>query len=192
MTGTMHDHSTRGRNAGRNRATALVLIAVLVFQAAGAAAQSAADETPEPYTEEEFPKWARDLRRAEIIAIGSFPFTLFFTNFAYDTYRFAANGFDPAYRPWPFRGPNSAGFTKGERIGVLVASLSLSVVIATVDYFLGRAEAKRETARRPVPEAAPAVPFAEPSAVPAAPPADPAGVPPSGTPEPDENGAAAP
>jgi hypothetical protein len=192
MSGSLHERETGGRRTRRNRAVALALIVLLLFRTVGAAAQTTDDKTPEPYTEEEFPQWARDLRRAEIIAIGSFPFTLFFTNFAYDTYRFVANGFDPAYRPWPFRGPGSAGFTKGERIGVIVASLSLSAVIAVVDYFLGRAEAEREAARRPEPVTAPVVPFAGPAEVPDTPSTVIDEEPGSENPESDRDGAAAP
>lgn len=39
--------------------------------------------TPEPYEEEEFPQWAKDLRRTEIITIGSMPFVTTWVTVSY-------------------------------------------------------------------------------------------------------------
>ena len=46
------------------------------------------DETPVPYDPEEFPQWARDLRRGEIVATGSFPLTLLASRLLYGLGRF--------------------------------------------------------------------------------------------------------
>ena len=98
-----------------------------------------ADEhTPVPYTDDEFPRWARDLRRGEIIFFGSLPFTMFFTFESYDTYRYVANGLDPYYAPWPFRPGSTQAYSSSEKAWLVVSSLSLSLVIATVDYLIGR------------------------------------------------------
>ena len=64
---------------------------------------------PEPYRPEEFPDWALDLRRAEIVFFGSLPFSLFFTFEAYDLGRFVASGFDPLLAPWPMRAGSEIG-----------------------------------------------------------------------------------
>jgi hypothetical protein len=94
--------------------------------------------TPAPYTQDEFPRWLRDLRRAEVIFIGSIPFTMFFTFEGYDTYRYVANGLDPFYAPWPFRPGSAQLYTTQEKTGILVSALSLSLVIAAADYVVGR------------------------------------------------------
>ena len=84
------------------------------------------------------PSWARDLRRAEIIFVGSIPFTMFFTFEGYDTYRYVANGLDPLYAPWPFRPGSTQLYSDQEKIGLVVTSLSLSLLVATADWIIGR------------------------------------------------------
>jgi hypothetical protein len=118
----------------------LVLIAVVFVLIVAAA--SAQDETPTPeeYTEEEFSEWLHDLRRAEIVLVGSFPITMFVTVFAYDIIRYASNEFQPEYAPWPFKGPNAVGLEDEERRGVLIAGVSISGLLALADFLLGMAD----------------------------------------------------
>ncbi len=52
----------------------------------------------EPYKAEEFPSWALDLRRADIVAFGALPFTVFFAQFAIDGWRFSQNSLAPEVR----------------------------------------------------------------------------------------------
>ena len=46
---------------------------------------------PEEYDPEEFPLWAHDLRRYEVVAIGTYPITFFATSLIYDFSVYAAN-----------------------------------------------------------------------------------------------------
>ncbi len=98
----------------------------------------------EPYTADEFPEWALDLRRGEIILFGSFPFTFFFVSEGYDLYRYSVSGFDPDYAPWPFKDPVKGPYTFEEQIGVVVAAASLSLVIAVIDYAIRKSESKKD------------------------------------------------
>ncbi len=91
---------------------------------------------PVPYEPEEFPSWARSLRRGEIIAVGLFPFMFLFSSLAYDTFRFAASGGDPDYAPGPFQSPGASPLSQHEKIGVLTVSISLSALLAFVDYLI--------------------------------------------------------
>ncbi len=117
----------------------LILFALLPALASFGEEKVRGDETsPEPYQKEEFPQWARDLRRAEIIFFGSVPFTLFFSLESYDMYRYVSHNFDSSYSPWPFAGYNSIPYSTEENIGVIIGALSISAVIATVDFFLGK------------------------------------------------------
>jgi hypothetical protein len=93
---------------------------------------------PAPYKDEEFPAWLRDLRRAEVILVGSFPFTLFFTFEAYDTYRYVANGSNPSFAPWPFRPGSAQVYTLEEKMGVAATAVMLSLAVAAADYIIGR------------------------------------------------------
>lgn len=48
-----------------------------------------------PYKPDEFPQWAVDLRRTEIITIGSFPLSFMFTAIIYDVAKFASDSSIP-------------------------------------------------------------------------------------------------
>lgn len=120
----------------------LALVAAVLVVLTGAAFAQDEATTPEEYTEEEFADWLHDLRRAEIVLVGSFPITMFVTVFAYDIIRYATNGFEPEYAPWPFKGPGAVGLEDREKQGVLIAGVSLSGLLAVADYFLGRTDAE--------------------------------------------------
>jgi hypothetical protein len=126
---------------------ALVLIALSVLAGTVHSQEQTdggSDTDPEEYVEEEFAPVLRGLRRAEIVMLGTFPLTLFLSLEAYDIYRFAASGGAPEYAPWPFRPPGAVGYTGKENLGVFLAALSTSVLIATADYIVGRVKAKRD------------------------------------------------
>lgn len=71
----------------------------------------------EPYRQEEFPRWAHNLRRGEIIFVGSLPITYGVSTLAYSLV--LSDGGD------------------NQRIR-LVTALSLSLGIAAADFILGR------------------------------------------------------
>jgi len=85
-----------------------------------------------------FPLWAKDLRRGEIVAFGSFPFMYFFANFGYDTYRWSNNGNDMRYAPWPFNSAGTVGKTKDEKIITLGIAAGGSILVALIDYGIMR------------------------------------------------------
>ena len=104
------------------------------------------EHVPEPYRPEEFPAWALDLRRAEVIFFGSLPFSLFLTFEAYDLGRFAASGFDPLLAPWPMRAGSeiAAGYSPGEKGWLIVAALTVSLGVSVADFLLERRPRARE------------------------------------------------
>lgn len=92
----------------------------------------------EPYEDDEFPQWAKDLRRAEIIFFGTIPFTFLYTSFSYDFYRYVSSGFDESFAP-AFPGNTTTHIkTNDEKWQILKISLSLSAVCALLDYLLGQ------------------------------------------------------
>ena len=91
---------------------------------------------PEPYKKEEFPQWLQDLWRAEVIFIGSLPFTYFYTLESYDIYRYVKSGFSFSEVPWPFRPGSEIGYTPTEQLWLIATSVGLSVLITGVDYLL--------------------------------------------------------
>ena len=120
------------------------LVAVLLVFAVGGVL--AADTVvPQPYSPDEFPRWALELRRGEIIAFGVFPISLLATTLLYDVGRFGfrsiqAGRVDADYAPWFFASPGAPGLSDSERIGILIGAAGLSVTIAVVDHLLGRRE----------------------------------------------------
>jgi hypothetical protein len=89
---------------------------------------------PDTQSSSEFPLWARDLRRAEIVAFGSFPFTIFVSTFAMDSIRYFQHSRDDRYLPWPFKGPGAIEMSKEEREKTLLAAAIASVTIAAIDF----------------------------------------------------------
>ena len=83
-----------------------------------------------------FPFWVKDLRRAEIVAFGSFPFTIFLATFAIDTYRFGNNSWDMRYAPWPLTSAGAVDRTEDEQIKVIAFAAVGSIVIALADFLI--------------------------------------------------------
>ncbi|MDR2742253.1 MAG: hypothetical protein LBB98_08905 [Treponema sp.] len=90
---------------------------------------------------DELPQWARDLRRADIITFGSFPFTFLLAGIIVDTYRTFQHG-DSRYAPLV----GSISRTTGENVAVISAAAGGAVLVATADYIIQRV--KRERAAR--------------------------------------------
>ena len=96
------------------------------------------DQEYEPYQEDEFPKWARDLRRGEIIFFGTIPFSFFYATFSYDLYRYASSNFDESYAPAIFGNTTPSIRTNDEKWQILNVSLTISAVLTLLDYLLGQ------------------------------------------------------
>jgi len=95
----------------------------------------------------ELPQWTKDLRRWEIVAFGSFPFTMFFATFGMDMYRFANQGGwqDTRYAPWPLKSAGAVEMTNKEYETTMIVAASLSAVIAFADLII--VQVKRRKAR---------------------------------------------
>lgn len=128
--------------------TAVLLISFLaLLPAGGLSAQESSSTAPEAYTEDEFPLWAKDLRRFEVVLIGSLPFTYLYTSLSYSLIRYGVNGFDPAYAPSLQTGAETVPMTRNEKIGVLLAGIGTAALVAVVDQIIihvkrNRAEAE--------------------------------------------------
>jgi hypothetical protein len=101
----------------------------------------------------EFPQWVRDIRRAEIIAFGSFPFTMFVATFAMDTGRYFTHDMNLQYAPWPFKSGGAIEMDTDEHKITLFAAIGASVAIALADSIIVRIKrAKVEKQRLSLPE----------------------------------------
>lgn len=149
------------RTIVRTCRAAPIAVLLLLLVTASVAAQSSGDGStqtgtsdssasastalqPVPYQPDEFPQWAKDLRRAEIITIGVLPFAYLYTNAMYDLGRFlvltiAGNPNAGNYAPWFFAPPTKPGLTDGEKVGILVGSIGVAALVALLDYTIGKA-----------------------------------------------------
>lgn len=84
-------------------------------------------EEPVPYGDKEVPEWLKQVRRTEIISLGSMPFVTIGVTLAYSFYNLATHDFDGAYFVNPFTKEGS--YTKDEQIGIIVTSSLISLGI---------------------------------------------------------------
>jgi hypothetical protein len=100
-----------------------------------------------------FPQWARDLRRAEIVAFGVFPFAMFFSIMGMDLYRSAAHNWDSRYYPWPLKPPGAVAMDTDQRLLTLGIASAGSLVFALADHIIVRVKrARAEKQRLDLPE----------------------------------------
>ena len=115
-------------------AAACILASILV--PAEASGQAKAAVKVEPFKAEEFPSWALDLRRADIIAFGSLPFTVFFAQFAIDSWRYSQHINDRRYAPWPLKPAGAIEMDESQRKAAFAAGCAGAVAVALVDYII--------------------------------------------------------
>lgn len=93
-------------------------------------------ETPEPYQKDEFPEILHDIRRAEIITLGSMPFITFSATLGYSFGKYASHNFDSSYFVNPFSSTDENSFSTDEQIGILLTSLGISAGIGLTDFIV--------------------------------------------------------
>lgn len=99
-------------------------------------------EDAEPYTPDEFAPWLLDLRRAEIVAIGSVPFTMLASQLLYSIGRYAyfsisAGQSRTEYLPALFAPQGAIPLTAEDNRNIILGAVGLSLLVALGDYLLG-------------------------------------------------------
>ncbi|MCL2809725.1 MAG: hypothetical protein FWD24_06635 [Treponema sp.] len=120
------------------------IISLLLLPGLQANAQNLSSTSPSQVTfnMEDFPQWAKDLRRGEIVAFGTFPFSLFFVSFTTGMIRWNdANGMDWSdqgrrYAPWPFQSAGGIDLTSDEFLFNILLAAGVSVTLAVADYLI--------------------------------------------------------
>jgi hypothetical protein len=95
------------------------------------------------------PLWLKDLRRAEIVAFGSFPFAMFISSFGVDTYRFFTHDGNMLYAPWPLNLGGVAEKTQDELKLTITVAVGLSLAVSLADFLIVRYK-RRARAELPV------------------------------------------
>ena len=122
----------------------LIGLMFLILHALPLEAQSYSDENTQGFDMTDFPQWTRDLRRGEIVAFGSFPFTLLLSRIVMDTYRSATNGWDRRYAPWPLTAAGAVGMTQEQHFMTLGFAVGGSIIVALVDHLIVRNRRNRQ------------------------------------------------
>ena len=110
--------------------------------------RAAPEALPGAFIEEDQSPFLTGLRRFEIIAFGSFPIMLFYSNVGFDLSRYIRSGYDPYYAPWPVKSEYSYQASTPELLASIGTAALLSVGIATLDAVI-RASRVRRAAGRP-------------------------------------------
>jgi hypothetical protein len=82
----------------------------------------------EPYTKDEFPQWAHDLRRTEVVTFGSLPFATLTVTLGFGIARWANGGSFP--NPLD---KSASGYSQDEQIQILLISAGISVALGLTD-----------------------------------------------------------
>ncbi len=117
----------------------LLVFLLVFFASAGIGAQVLPPPDPvmpEEYDPEEFPLWTQDLRRFEVVTVGSFPITFFATSLVYDFSIYASKDFNPAYGMGSQRGNDDIAIIMG-------TAAAASVLVATVDLIINISRRKK-------------------------------------------------
>ncbi len=105
--------------------------------------------TVEGYNEKEhrIPVWAKDLRRTEIITLGSLPFTTLGTKAGYTIWRYFSHRFDSSFIPNPLaKTSDGAHLDSSEQKKVFAIAISTSLVLGITDFTI--TQIKRGIERR--------------------------------------------
>jgi hypothetical protein len=136
----------------------LLFLMLLIAPLGRAAAQTTPVLPSQDYKPHEFPLWARDLRRAEIVAFGSFPFTVLLGTFVVETITFINHDWDARYRPWPFKSAGGVAMSRDDRILALEMAALGSVIISLADFIIVRYKRNQaERAARNLPDGSPII-----------------------------------
>lgn len=102
------------------------------------------DSTPEPYAENEFPQWSKDLRRFEIVSLGAVPFVAISVNLGYSAYQYFSGNSSTFETPFT----KGTSFTEGEQMKIFCASIGAGVIIGFSDLAINLVKRHNEKKRQ--------------------------------------------
>jgi len=101
-------------------------------------------DRPAPYRPEEFPQWTLDLRRAEVITVGSFPLSFMITALVYDLSYLAIDSYNYNKDPGSYQRASFASHrTQDDIARLLLISGGISLTIGLTDFIINRVKEKK-------------------------------------------------
>lgn len=119
----------------KNKRIFAALIIFLFFAVENCFCQT--NTSPEPYSDDEFPQFMLDLRRFEIITLGSMPFITLNSSIVYNGYKFATGKSDT------FNPLATADYSQDEMENIIITSLCISAGIGLTDYIVNLVKRSR-------------------------------------------------
>jgi len=108
---------------------------------------------PNVFNTSEFPQWAKDFRRFDIIMFGVFPFSLFFVTTITNTVRwgkhanFSFSEEGRRYAPWPLKSAGAIKMGRDEQFRTIMIAAGVSVAVAVADIIVVNVKRKKERRR---------------------------------------------
>ncbi|MDR2446710.1 MAG: hypothetical protein LBD58_05410 [Treponema sp.] len=96
----------------------------------------------------DFPQWAKDMRRFDVIAFGAIPFAFFTASFVTDSIRWAQFGGDMKYAPWPLKGAGAYDPTTKEKMQIIGIAAGISLFVALADFVVIQIKRHNEKQKR--------------------------------------------
>lgn len=100
--------------------------------------------TPEPYEKDEFPSWAYDIRRTEIITFGSLPFVTIGVTLIYGTTLYLQGDLKSFPNPLD---KSSDSFTSEQQFKIFMTSLGVSCALGATDYIISMIQHRNKKKR---------------------------------------------
>ena len=117
-------------------------------------------EEAEPYDLSEFPQWTKDLRRFEIVSLGSVPFVMFSVATAFSSYQYFSGETRQFINPF-----SRSSYSEGDQMKIFFLSLGTGVFIGlsdlTINLIKRRVERKRAMRIKAAEDQIIVVPFKE-------------------------------
>lgn len=113
----------------------LTVLIILVFSGLSFSEESV---NYTPYNQSEFPQWAQDLRRFEVVFFGTIPFSFLYSSTGYSIYTYASHNWDSSYAPALLGNKTPPVLTTDDKLQVLTIALGVSATAAFVDFILGK------------------------------------------------------
>jgi hypothetical protein len=98
------------------------------------------------WEEDEFPSFIHDARRFDVITFGIFPFAWFVASLGFDMARYASNGWNRDYAPWPLKSASGAAYSQDDWKILILSAAGVSVAAGIVDQIIY--QVKRSNARK--------------------------------------------
>jgi len=130
-----------------------IIFTCLLFSPVLQVSAQSSSESSGGFNTTNFPQWAKDLRRFDIIAFGSYPFAMFTVSFITDMVRWNdANNMDFSadgrrYAPWPLKSAGAVDWTKDEFEKVIWQAALVAASIAAIDLVIVLIKRNRERRR---------------------------------------------